>query len=77
MDFDKLPMDLRGSVADFIPDNALVARICQLAEGFKTHTNEMTHSSYHIAKKKEIDEKNIQEILNLIAQPEKSLATSA
>jgi DNA-binding ferritin-like protein (Dps family) len=58
-------------------DNALVARICRLAEGFKTHVNEMTHSLYHIAKKREIDEKNIQEILDLIAQLEKSLVTSA
>jgi hypothetical protein len=55
--FDKLLTNLRDSVADFMPDNGLIAKICQLAEGFKTHANEMTHSLYHIAQKKEIDEK--------------------
>jgi len=34
----------------------------------------MTHSLYHIAKKKEIDEKDFQEILDMISDLEKSSA---
>ena len=65
-DFNKLLTNLRASANDFAPDNQLVERICQLADGFKETANEMTHSLYHIAKKREIDNKDFQEILDLI-----------
>ena len=51
----------------------LVRSIDDFAEGFKEKANDMTHSSYHIATKKEIDEKNFQQILDLISMLEKSL----
>lgn len=56
-----------------MPKNVVVNRACELAEGFKEHANEMTHSLYHIATKKELDEKNFQHILNLIAELEKNI----
>jgi len=73
LDFNKLLANLRASSNDFIPENKLVERICQLADGFKETANEMTHSLYHIAKRREIDNKDFQELLDLIATLEKSL----
>jgi len=72
-DFNKLLTNLRASANDFVPDNQLVERICQLADGFKETANEMTHSLYHVAKKREIDSKDFQEILDLIKGLEKKL----
>lgn len=74
LDFNKLLANLRASSNDFVPENKLVERICQLADGFKETANEMTHSLYHIATKREIDSKNFQDILDLIRILEKSLA---
>jgi DNA-binding ferritin-like protein (Dps family) len=76
LDFDRLLTNLRNSANDFIPRNNLARRICSLAEGFKEDANEMTHSLYHIASKKEVDERNFQQILDLISELEKSIATS-
>jgi len=75
LDFNKLLVNIRDSANDFLPDNNLVERICQLADGFKETANEMTHSSYHIARKKEIDDKDFQGILNLIRKLEEHLIT--
>lgn len=76
LDFNKLLTNLRASSNDFGPEKRLVERICQLADGFKETANEMTHSLYHIATRKEIDNKNFQHILDLIRTLEKSLATN-
>jgi len=73
-DFNKLLANLRASSNDFGPEKPLVERICQLAEGFKETANEMTHSLYYIARKKEIDNKNFQHILDLIRTLEKTLS---
>lgn len=73
LDFSKLLYNLRSSSNDFASDNKLVERICELADGFKDPANDMTHSLYHIAKKKEIDDKNFQEILDLILRLEKNI----
>jgi len=73
LDFNVLLKNLRNSAVDFMPENKLVERICQLADGFKEDANEMTHSLYHIASKKEIDEKEFQSILDLIKRLEKYL----
>jgi len=70
--FSILLSNLRASAKDF-PDRKLVERICDLAEGFKDEADDMTHSLYHIATKKEIDERNFQQILDLIAELEKSI----
>lgn len=72
LDFSKILQNLRSSSNDFVSEKALVERICQLANGFKEKANDMTHSRYHIATKKEIDDKNFQHLLDLI----KSLETS-
>lgn len=68
-----LLQNLRKSAVDFSPHVNLVERICQLASEFKEKANEMTHSLYHIATKKEIDDKNFQGILNLIQELEKKM----
>lgn len=73
LDFNKLLANLRASSSDFGPEKTLAERICQLAEGFKETANEMTHSLYHIATKKEMDSKNFQHILDLIKILEKTL----
>jgi len=73
LNFNRLLDNLRDSSNDFIPEQRLVQRICQLAEGFKETANEMTHSLYHIAKKREIDKKDFQEILDLIKRLENHL----
>ena len=75
LDFSKLLTNLRASSNDFGTEKKLVERICQLADGFKETANEMTHSLYHIAKRSEIDNKDYQGLLDLIALLEKSLST--
>jgi hypothetical protein len=72
LDFNRLLANFRSSSNDFIPEQQLVERICQLADGFKETANEMAHSLYHIAKRREIDNKDFQELLDLIARLEKS-----
>jgi len=74
LDFAILLSNLRDSATDFNSEKKLVERICDLADGFKETANEMTHSVYHIARKNEIDEKGFQQILDLIAVLEKSIA---
>jgi len=73
LDFEKLLKNLRDCANDFGPEKKLVERICELAEGFKETANEMAHSLYHIATKKEIDNKNFQHILDLVKKLEESL----
>lgn len=73
LDFEKLIKNLRNCAIDFGPEKALVKRICDLTLGFKETANEMTHSLFHIAIKKEIDNKNFQHILDLINNLEETL----
>ncbi|MEM2293471.1 MAG: hypothetical protein QW228_08810 [Candidatus Aenigmatarchaeota archaeon] len=72
LDFSKLLENLRKSSGDFGTEKKLVERICQLCQGFKETADEMTHSLYHIATKREIDDKNFQYILDLISKLEKT-----
>lgn len=74
LDFAKLLSNLRDSASDFNSEKPLVERICQLSDGFKEISNDMAHSRYHIARKNELDEKGYQEILDQIAELEKSIA---
>lgn len=76
LDFNRLLANLRASSNDFIPEQQLAERICQLADGFKETANEMTHSLYHVAKKREIDDKDFQGLLDLIVRLEKSPASN-
>jgi hypothetical protein len=73
LSFSKVLSNLRDSSADFLHNKQLADRIANLAEGFKDDANNMTHSWYHVASKKEIDEKDFQQILDLIADLEKSI----
>jgi hypothetical protein len=67
-DFNKLLENLKESSKDFSTEKDIIKRIYELAQPFREQANEMTHSLYHIAKKKEIDESKYQEILDLISQ---------
>ena len=71
--FEKLLSNLRNCKNDFVPEEQLVKRICDLASAFKETANEMTHSLYHIATKSEIDDKAYQNILDLMNKIEKSI----
>jgi len=73
LNVEKLLKNLSDHSGDFGPENKLVERIVELAGGFKETANEMTHSLYHIATKKEIDNKNFQHILDLIKKLEETL----
>jgi hypothetical protein len=67
-DFNKLLNNLKESSKDFNTEKKIVERICELADKFRERANEMTHSLYHIATKKEIDESNFQDMLTLIKE---------
>lgn len=72
-DFELILKNLRKKAKDFSEDKKLVERICQLAGEFKDTANDMTHSLYHIASKKELDDRKFQYILDLIQELEGKL----
>ena len=64
-------MDCRSDKesSKFAPDDVLVKRIVKLCKEFKDDANDKTHSWYHlVSKKKELDDKDPQYILDLIEQ---------
>jgi hypothetical protein len=67
-DFNVLLKNLEKSSKDFYTEENIVKRICELANPFRETANEMTHSIYHIATKKEIDESKFQYTLDLIKE---------
>jgi hypothetical protein len=71
LDFDRLLTNLGKSSGDFGSENKLVKRIVEKSSQFKETANEMTHSLYHIATKKEIDDTDFQSLLDLIQELEK------
>lgn len=73
LDFENILRNLRKSSGDFDSEKKLVERICSKSDVFKETANDMTHSLYHIATKREIDEKEFQGILDLIKELESKL----
>lgn len=68
-DLSELIRNLRNKSNSFAPDEKkLIQRILQLSEKFKDDANDKTHSLYHISSKKELDESNPQQILDLIKE---------
>ncbi len=68
-DLSEIIKTLREKSKLFAPDEKkLVQRILQLSEQFKDDANDKTHSLYHLCKKKELEDKNPQDILNLISE---------
>ncbi|MFH1399447.1 MAG: hypothetical protein ABIG95_05035 [Candidatus Woesearchaeota archaeon] len=66
-DLSVLIKNLRKEAQSCDPEKKkLILRILQLSEQFKDDANDKTHSLYHICGKKELKEKNPQEILDLI-----------
>ena len=49
-------------------ERTLLLRITQKAKPFKDDANNKTHSLYHLSSKKELDEANPQEVLDLIME---------
>ena len=71
--FGKLLKNLNKSADDFNTEKNLIQRIYEKSLKFKEKTNKMTHSLYHIASKKEIDENDFQETLDLIKDIENKI----
>lgn len=68
-DLSEIIKNLRDKSNTFAPDEKkLIQRILQLSEQFKDDANDKTHSLYHLCNKKELDDKNPQEIFNLIKE---------
>lgn len=68
-DLSELIKNLRNKSSSFDPDEKkLIQRILSLSENFKNDANDKTHSLYHICKKKELDDSNPQQILDLIKE---------
>jgi len=73
-DFSAILKNLDAKSSSFAPDDALVKRIVKLCKEFKDDANDKTHSWYHLVnKKKELDDKNPQYILDLIEQLSKNV----
>lgn len=59
--------NLRQRSLEFGPDRTLLERLLNKASQFKDDANDKTHSWYHIVRNsKELDEKNVQDIINMI-----------
>jgi len=68
-DLSELIKNLREKSNGFAPDEKkLIQRILQLSEKFKDDANDKTHSLYHVSSKKELDDTNPQQILDLISE---------
>lgn len=73
-DFGEILMNFKKNAKDFGPDKALLQRILQKANPFRDDANKKTHSWYHIVKnKKEIDETEFQDIIDMIKDLEDGL----
>lgn len=68
-DLSEIIKNLKEKSKSFDPDEKkLVQRILQLSEQFKDDANDKTHSLYHLCKKKELEDKNPQDIFDLIKE---------
>jgi len=67
-DFNVLLLNLRKSSKDFGSEKKIVETLCNRASEFKETANDMAHSIYQIARKKDIDERNFQVIIDLIRE---------
>jgi len=77
-DFSEILSNLRKRASDFGPDKGLLERILGRADQFKDDANDKAHSWYHIVKsRKELDDTNFQDIIEMIVRLEKSLEASS
>ncbi len=68
-DFSAILKNFEKESSKFAPDDVLIKRIVKLCKEFKDDANDKTHSWYHlVSKKKELDDKDPQYILDLIEQ---------
>ncbi|MEN7982356.1 MAG: hypothetical protein ABFQ65_02830 [Nanoarchaeota archaeon] len=74
LDFNVILKNLQNKATDFGPEAELVKRAVSKASQFKDDANDKTHSKYHIVKKKkEIDDKDPQEVVELINKLDSSI----
>ena len=67
-DFSIIIDNLHKKASEFGPDKKLLERILNKSKNFKDDANDKTHSWYHIVKyPRELDEKNVQDIINMIS----------
>jgi len=68
-DLSEMIKNLKERLGGFDPDEKkLIQKILSLSENFKNDANDKTHSLYHIAKKKELDDADPRQILDLISE---------
>jgi len=73
-EFSEILSALAKKASDFGPDKALLERIINRAGQFKDDANNKVHSWYHIVRsRKEIDDTNFQDIIDMIIKLEKGL----
>lgn len=73
-DFSEILSNLGKKAIDFGPDKALLERIVNRANQFKDDANNKAHSWYHIVRsRKEIDDTNFQDIVDMIIKLERGL----
>jgi len=73
-DFSEILSNLRKGAKDFGPDRVLLERMLSRAEIFKDDANNKAHSWYHIVRsKKELDDTNFQDIIEMIVRLERNL----
>lgn len=76
-DFSVILSNLNKCSQDFGPDKTLLQRIISYSKPFKDDANDKTHSWYHIVKsKKELDQHNIQDILDMIGKLDANMGSS-
>ena len=74
-DFSEIISNLRARSNDFGPDRTLLERMLNRADQFKDDANNKTHSWYHIVRnKKELDDTQFEDIINMIIKIEENLS---
>jgi hypothetical protein len=75
-DFSEILTNLGKRSNDFGADRTLLDRILSTSRTFKDDANNKTHSWYHIVRsKKEIDDHNVQDIIDMIITLENNMST--
>lgn len=74
-DSSEILRNLQTRSSDFGQDKKLLERIINRVREFKDDANDKTHSWYHIVRnKKELDDYNVQDIIDMISKLEKNIA---
>jgi hypothetical protein len=72
-DFSEIISNLRSRARDFLPDKVLLEKILTEAEKFKVDANNKAHSWYHLVRKSELENADVQNILEMLQKLQKGL----